>query len=341
MSDTVIVVGAKRGRENVSAIEVKQMVGRAGRKHGGGTAVAHVILEEDCVDDIRAGLDDGANMEVHSVLGDIDSLIFHIMPEIISGSIYDVSSAQKWLERSLLFVQEKKVNWEKVFERMEKTGAIHPRNDDSRISATKIGIIATEFYFHPSDVNAWCDNFSKIFEMGVENDTASIAWALGTRPYGKSLGDFGDSRYIIEECKSAIPMGLAVEKGMVTQVVLWWCMMGGPPAGKMRNQMLALREDIGRIKRVLLKLNKDVAGWNMGSFFDDVELMARKCIRSDLLELCRLPGITKGRAEFLYNLGVKDAYGIADMIGNISGEIDKQFEEVLKGISDGVKKQSN
>jgi hypothetical protein len=135
-------------------------------------------------------------------------------------------------------------------------------------------------------------------------------------------------------------MGFDMEKGMVTQVVLWWCLMGGPPAGKMRNQMLALREDIGRIKRVLLKLN-ELCGWNRRSFFEDVELMVRKCIRFDLLELCRLPGITKGRAEFLYNLGVRDVDGIPDVIGNISGEVDENFVEALKDIVHGIQKQSD
>ena len=108
--------------------------------------------------------------------------------------------------------------------------------------------------------------------------------------------------------------------------------MGGPPVGKMRNQMLELREDIGRIKRALVRLDREVAGWNRSGFFDDVELMVRKGINTTLLDLCKLPGITKGRADFLYNVGARDINGIAEILPNIEDDIDEPFKAALKEI---------
>ena len=72
MADVVIVVGTKRGNEYVSPIEVKQMVGRAGRKHGGETATAHVIVEDDRAAEVKASLEQGTNMEVKSSFGTTD-----------------------------------------------------------------------------------------------------------------------------------------------------------------------------------------------------------------------------------------------------------------------------
>ena len=186
----------------------------------------------------------------------------------------------------------------------------------------------------------WWAVSTKLFELGMENDNAAIAWALGTRNQGKSQGDFGDHRFVMSEYKSALPMGLDAEPGTIIQTTLWWCLMGGPPVGKMRNQMLELKEDIGRIKRALIRLDKEDAGWNRGMFFDDMELMVRKAISIPLVDLCKLPGMTKGRADYLYNVGARDAESIADVFPNIEDDIDESFKELLRGIIDGVSRKS-
>jgi replicative superfamily II helicase len=340
MADVVIVVGTKRGKEHVSLIEIKQMVGRAGRKHGGETALAHILVEDDRIAEVQTGLEQGNNMDVHSSFGTVDGLIFHLMPEIALGRVVNVATATKWYSRSLAFQQGKNVDFHKVFDKMSKMGAVTLVFPDD-VRPTKIGKIAADLYFHPGDVQAWLENFTKLFEMGLENDNAAMAWALGTRTYAKSHGDFGDHRFIIGECKSALPLGLEMEPGTVTQVVLWWCAMGGSPAGRMRNQMLELRDDIGRIKRALVRIDNEVAGWNRNSFFNDLELMVRKGVDVTLVELCKLPGITKGKAEFLYNAGVRSVDGIEDVIPNISDDIDESFLKVLKEISGGISKQGS
>ena len=336
MADVVIVVGTKRGNESVSAIELKQMTGRCGRKHGGATCFAHIIVEDDRAAEVQEELEQGANMEVSSSFKEADDLAFHLMPEIIAGRIVDVESAQKWFARSLACIQGVKANFVKVFSKMEEEGAIYNHyNHQGTIRATKVGEIAAELYFHPGDVQAWKDNFDKLFEMGLENDNAAIAWALGTRTHTKCRGDFGDRRFLFGEFKSALPLGLDVEAGTTIQVVLWWCAMGGPPAGRLRSQMLELRGDMGRIKRALTRIDKEVAHWNRESFFNDLEKMVCKGIPVSLVELCKLPGITKGKADFLYSRGAKDAEGVAEIRTSIEDEIDEPFSKALKEIANG------
>ena len=331
MADVVVVVGTKRGREGVPPRELRQMVGRAGRKHGGpNKAIAHVLIEEERIEEVQEGLDEGKHMDIHSTLNSVDGIIFHVMPEISNGSIFDNESAEAWFKKSLASHQGKKIDFEKVFTKMEAVGAIH--RDGEKIQPTRVGKIASDLYFHPGDVQAWKDNFTQVFELGLEQDTAAIAWALGTRPNSKSQGDFGDNRYVISECKSDLPMGLDMKVGMVLQVVLWWCCMGGPPAGKMRNQMLELKGDIGRITRALRRLDKELMGWDQEDFFSDVDIMVRRGIKYDLLDLCKLPGITKGRAEYLYSMGASDAEGIVRIMNDIDSDIDEAFTATLEGI---------
>lgn len=341
MSDVVIVVGTKRGKDHVSPIEIKQMIGRAGRKHDNNTAVAYIIVEEDRSEEVKDELDSGKNMEVYSHFNECDSLIFHLNTEIVMGNVHNVETAQNWFSKSLSAAQGKKVVFQKVFDRMEEFGVIEQPLRGSMIASTKLGKIASELYFHPFDVKAWMDNFTKVFDLGVECDNAAMAWALGTRPYDKSVGDFGDYRFVIEECRSAIPMGLDMSKGMVTQVVLWWGSMGGPPMGKMRNAMLELRNDIGRIKKALVRIDKECANWNRISYFDDLEMMVKKGITYSLVDLCKIPGITKGRADFLYNMGATSIDAIVDVMDNIMDDIDEPFREVLRGIRNEFSKKSN
>ena len=312
--------------------------GRAGRKQGGDACLAHVIVEDDRAADIQSSLEQGTNMEVKSPFGTTDGLYFHLMPEIASGRITDIATAEGWFSRSLAAFQGVKVKFQKVFEKMEAEGSITQIH--GVIRPTKVGLIASDLYFHPGDVQAWKDNFTKLFEMGLENDNAAIAWALGTRTYVKSQGDFGNHRFVLGEYKSALPIGLDIEKGTMIQVVLWWCAMGGPSAGRLRNQMLELREDMGRIKRALVRLDKEVAGWDKGTFFDEMEIMVRKGVSVELVPLCKLPGITKGRADFLYNSGARDADSIEGILPNIEDELDEPFLTALKGIIDGVRRKS-
>jgi len=337
MSDVVIVVGTTRGREDVDPRDIKQMVGRTGRKHDGTDAIAHVIVEVEREDEIREGLDHGEHMDVFSCFGKTDDFYFHFMSEIVDEVVVNTETAQMWYSRSLEFRQGGKKNFKKIFDKLLSWESITIINDVVR--PTRLGCIASELYFHPENTQSWKDNFGQVFELGLEKDTAAIAWALGTRTHSKSHGDFGqDYRYIMDDFKSALPLGLDVEKGTLTQCVLWWCAMGGPPAGKLRNQLLQLKEDVGRIKRALVKIDTDIMHWDRTEFFDDVEVMVKKNVSDRLLDLCKLPGMTKSRADYLYNAGVKSAEDIEGILPNIEEEIDDSFKVVLEEIINGLRR---
>jgi hypothetical protein len=156
---------------------------------------------------------------------------------------------------------------------------------------------------------------------------------LGTTPNTRKRGDFGTHRFVLGEYKGALPLGLDIEEGTMIQGVLWWCAMGCESAGPLRSQMFEIRENVGRIIRCLIRIDREVAEWNREVFFNDVGMMVRKGIPVSLVELCRLPGITKGKAAFLYEKGAHDASGIADVLPNIEDEIDEPFLDDLKRIS--------
>jgi hypothetical protein len=323
VADRVVVVGARRGNSRIPISNLKQMMGRAGRKHDGGVAQVDVIIEDTDAEYYEEGMKDDSGMDVLSTLNGLDDLTFHVLGEIVAGNIKDKATARQWFARSLRALQGGKFDPDDVFELLDELEAVSLYKD--KITATPLGEVSVAFYFHPADVLMWKQNFTDLFEQGMENDEVAPAWALGSIPCARATGDMGNNRWVISDCLNKIPAGFQVMEGAMINTTLWWHLMGGPPVGKMKNVALSMRKDFGRIKNLLTVLDMKVARWGMGDFFDDLEVRVYKAIGPELLDLCKLRGITKGQAAFLYNMGVTNIYELREQAENIEGEVDERF----------------
>lgn len=323
MADNVVIVGARRGNSKVEISEITQMMGRAGRKHDGAAYPVDLIIEESDIEYVEEGLADDSGMDVLSSLSGLDDLCFHVLGEIVSGSIIDETTARQWFLRSLRALQGGTFDHQEVFDTLEELEAIKQHN--GRVMATPLGEASSAYYFHPADVLTWKLNFDELFQQGLETDEVAPAWALGSVPCARATGDLGKARPVIQECLNRLPAGLEVMEGSLVNMTLWWHCMGGPPVGKMKNVAMSMKKDFGRIRSLLNVLDHKVARWRMTDFFDDLELRIRSAITPELMELCKLPGITKGRAAYLYNAGVDDLEDLRENYENFEGEIDEQF----------------
>ena len=335
MADRVIVVGVRRGKERIPICEITQMVGRAGRTQDGRACRADVIVEEDDFEDVEAGMGSGDSLIVNSSLNSIEGLSFHMLPEICNGDVKTEMDAEKWYSRSFGAFQGKKPKLNKVFVELLASEAI--KETPIGFMATDLGMISARLYFNPGDVMAWKDNFGTIFKMGLEGDDLAVAWALGNVPCMRASGDFGKHWYVVGECKGNMPLGLEIGEGTSITTTLWWSAIGGPPVGKMRNQMLGLRDNFGRIYHALIGIDQNMMHWEKKEFFDDLLKRVHRGIPSVLAELCKLPGITKNRAAYLYEMGVRDAEGIKDIISSLGDDIDDGFVQALRNIANGVR----
>ena len=334
MADTVIVVGVRRGKERVPPSEIGQMIGRAGRRHDNTTARAVIIVEEGDEEDVRREVSDSESHQVGSVMKDTDVLAFHVLPEICSGQFSEPSHAEEWHSRGFRAYLGGKQNFTKAFERLEELEAVEW---DFGYSPTELGRVSSRLYFNPADVKAWKDNFSLMFEMGLESDDVAVAWALGNVPVNRMAGDFGNHWEAVELCRQALPLGIEVTKGCITTITLWRYLIGGPPVGKMRNAALTLRVDAGRICNALKDIDDKVMKWGMEDFFEELVWRLRRGIPDNILPLCRLPGITKSRALWLYNGGVRGRQDIPDFMKNMcDDEVDEPFMKALRDIANGV-----
>lgn len=106
--------------------------------------------------------------------------------------------------------------------------------------------------------------------------------------------------------------------------------MGGPPVGKMKNVALAMRKDFGRIRSLLNYLDHKVAHWGMTDFFDDLTTRVRRGVPLELMDLCKLEGISKGRAAYLYNVDITNLDELREQADNLEGEIDENFMDAIR-----------
>jgi replicative superfamily II helicase len=311
---------------------MRQMMGRAGREHHERGVVELVVSDED-EGVIHEMLEQGSTTVVSS-LQDPDILAMSLIPEIYRGSVTDTASARAWCARS--FCPNPPL--QKALELLREVEAI--RSVQGRLEATIVGSCAAQFYFHPADVFAWHHNFTTMFDLGLEDDEVAPAWALGNIPFDRVVGDLGDKRYLATECKSKTPLGLRAMKGSAINVVAWWYLLGGPSPGAIRPACLERRKNFGRYRAALEMLNRH-ANWDTGDYFQELELRVKKGLRPPLVPLCKFEGMTKGRADYLYNLGIRSGPDFASVVGRLDDDIDDDFKETIERIARECSKTGN
>jgi hypothetical protein len=310
------------------------MVGRAGRRHGGSVCEAYVLVDGEDYDEVERGMAGDAKFEVSSAMVSCDDLVFHLLPGICSGEISDEEEAERWYSRGFGAAQGRKPSFAKAFERLAECEAVN--GTPLGYVPTPLASVASELYFHPADVRAWRDNFREIFKARLEKDDAAVAWALGSVPFAESPGDFGTHRFVMGLYQDALPSELTAEPGTVAKGTLWWSALGGPSVGRMRNRVLELRADFGRTCRALTRLD-EMENWGRTTFFRELAERVRRGIPSCLSDLCRIDGMTKGRADFLYNMGAKDREGIKELHSSLESEVDEDFATFLREVANGIR----
>ena len=324
MSDVVIIVGTKRGKEDVPFSEISQMIGRAGREHGK-DGIAYIISEDRDVD-----ISNEQNV-ANSSLNTVDMVAFHLLPEICLGTVRSIKDANDWYSMTLAYKQGKRIDINEVLKYLIDNRAIH-----DTIEPTVLGSVSSSMYLNPAAVRQWVDNFDMLFYEGLENNDGAIAWALGNNPYYKASCGFIDNSEIVETCKDMIPRQLHVTTGCVIGVTIWFGTLGIVSCGKMKNNVLSFRDDIGRICKCMVNIDNDRSRWGKNEFFDELIWRVKRGIPKALISLCRIKGVTKGMAQFLDSKGIHSLKEIRENMDSLSCELNEDQIEEIKRVAYGL-----
>lgn len=330
----MVIVGVRRGPSLVPVGELRQMAGRAGRVQGGADARIEVVVSPEDADYAGEALSPGGDPVVGSAMGDEDVMAFHLLPEICAGRVRGGRTAALWHSRGFHAALGLPSPVDGAMGLLRDCGAIE--ESTGRVVATSLGRVASLMYFHPVDVAAWASNFDEVFRLGAEDDDLAAAWALGSVPSSRRSGDLSGRFWVAGKFKDELPSGLEPVAGSIVNCVLWWSLVGGPSVGPLRGLSLQLREDRQRVFGALRRLDREVGRWGRSDYFDRLEFQVEKSIPVELVPLCRLPGVGKGMAIRLYEMGVEGPEAVLAEAGVEGPRSDEETGMIARGLADGL-----
>lgn len=323
MANRVIIIDAHRAKEKIPYFELKQMMGRVSRSGDSDSGKVDFILGMNKYDAVHEEIISNKKYIIKSSFASsFDELCFHLISEISSGNVSNISDMENWYNRSLSAFQGNKISWNDVVDELVRCESILKIKNN--LLPTNLCHLAAKYYFCPFKVYQWMNNFSEILNINGDPDTFGIAWALAT--VGDIQNKFNTYQLLdvveeYESCASSFgDCSTHLKSG-----ICWWNLLGGPSVRWLKIETFQLKKEWKRIHKVLQGINK-YKKWEHNLFFDDLNIRIINRIPKELTALCKL-GFNKGQANELYN----------DWNISTLEELKGRVGEVLSTDNDGLK----
>lgn len=327
----MISLGVHRGLQEVPVYDIEQMKGRAGRPGYDPEGHAYILLPASRMADqihrlqqpqrIESQLFDPKNPRASKVLA------FHLVSEVHHKEVEDRAAVKGWYADTLAAHQNKNLDdhvVENVLTDLLRCSAV--KEEEGKLRATAIGKIASMFYFSPFDVSDLSKNFNRLFRDGKENDdhwiAAALAWTDGHRANIASNAEkeeyegFEARMYKSGATKAIAPNGWYSD-GAMKVAYGYFCCLRGIYSQTFAGLMSGLKYDSGRVKQVLQTLDVMGCKWNKRDWLVQLEQRIRSGVPVELLDVARLDGIGKVKAQKLYDNGLKTVKEIAANVPRI------------------------
>ncbi len=309
----VIITGIHRGLTEVDAMDIVQMIGRAGRLGIDTEGDVYILVPMGDFENQKKRI---LNIPpVTSKLLDIPTLAFHIVSEINNEEVKTVEDIHKWFDRSLAKLQGESLGDKLVDDLIAKLESMNmiKKTAKGNFNIRPLGEVCSWFYFNPFDVYSLYRNFGTIVSKDLLDNDLALAWALTNVP-SKALGYIPKPMATTaEKYKSSlsrlslsiatqIPSTIAVHKMMKKQSV--------PP--DYFSYSRAFNNDAERLFEVLKAIDARSGRWGIGKDWKVLELRATKGIPKHLAGLHAIEGIGTKRADKLYEAGFSNVKDIVE-----------------------------
>jgi helicase len=298
-----IVVGVHRGISEVEPLDIKQMVGRAGRVGLDPRGDAHVLLPQTKFTRYKNWCQNIP--PIMSTMNDPNVLAFHIISEISEGEVYDITTLMEWYNRSLAAFQSNyldRVDAEELLTKLEKIKVIE--KIANKYSVTKLGKVAAYLYYSPYTIAGWYFNFNRLFAEDRLDDY-SISWALSNIPdnsdnfAGRDMQDL--VKGFVTSCRNR---NLVISEACASIGVLFHgCLSFSEEIAE--HQKRQVKFDSERMCSALEMIDKMYSHWNKFEFWNRLQLRIEYEITNEQTELCLLKGIGGVRVRKLFEEGIK------------------------------------
>lgn len=320
----VIITGMHRGIEEVSELDMIQMAGRSGRMGIDVEGDAIVLLPERHFDELKQKIENPGN--IISQINNPMIAAFHVIGEIVGKTIKNREDVYKWYVRTLASRQNIEINKQyvdQVVDYLLDNNAI--RELDGKLVETELGKAAVYFYLKPDMLKDLMMNWTKLFEMKIENNDFIISRALSRlKMYDDVIVSKAEKGYIESYLKASRAMtatfgdssegqskiGMAY-LNIIKGVKSYEIKTGDDGKPKKEPNPLAsiqrsLQQDIERITQAMMYIDAKYARWGKGNFWSVMGLRLKYGIGPELVGLCSLQGIGGTYAKKLWSEGIKN-----------------------------------
>lgn len=311
----VLVLGLHRGLEPVDPIDVKQMVGRAGRLGLDPKGDAHVLVPRSSREMSISKYSKVGN--IVSNIQDPKTLAFCLVAEVNLGSVKTVRDAKNWYSRTLAYQQKINPGQELkdiLSDLVEKEILAY---EDKRFSVTKVGEVSARLYLPPFDVADWVYNLGKAVRTDQLYDDVAMSLALGNVDSSYDEGSSYlpkplESQFyrFMDKCRSK---KVSKNTEVSTTSLLYYFLLDGRSDYSVAARMWDLKQNFGRVVLALRMLNEECfSGGLKTSYLSLLETRISSGCSWKEAELCQIKGLGPKKAKKLVDNGIKSVSDIIE-----------------------------
>ena len=352
----VVVVGTTRGTSDVEVFDLLQIKGRAGRPKYDTEGHCTFIVDKKDINKIKEDLDNGTVVDstfaLRRSLTDrdkrkfegivVNTIAFHAIAEVCKGNDTK-DKLQDWFKRTLAYHQsgDKAMRAvDNVIQAMLKADLI--REAPGRLVATKLGLIASRFYYDPFSVVSFYHNMNETTDKGKDPSLtdADYAYILANAHghCGMYMSQADEEQFDRDIELSYRYQWLKPE--LVKTFYAFYKILQGQTGGYFGAYQAALMQDSERTCAVL----KSIDGYfkyNLGKEIDILSTRLQYAVQRHLASLCLIKHIGNKRASALYEAGVRtlDDFIAADFnsLKQITGLVNKDIIVEMKNSAQVLK----
>jgi len=199
MLDKVVIYDIKLKDEYVSPLEIRQLIGRAGRTYNKFQQGEAYILgkeeDEDVIDNYFYGKDN----KICSNLNNLDKISFHILPDINNNNVKSIEDIGNWFSKSLSFAQGNEIDCNEIFDYLINNKCI-----DEKFNVLFNGFLSINYYYTPNRINVLSEKMDYLYQID-DFSWIALSWLCsyysGYKVYHPAYFEFKDmisSKYYLD-----------------------------------------------------------------------------------------------------------------------------------------------